>query len=700
MPVTEKVIRSACGLCHNGCAVLVHAENARVTKVEGDPESPLNKGELCPIGLASLEYLYHPDRLQRPLKRQARRGEGKWLPISWNEAFDMVASELAKARDKYGSESVAFMRGSAKGLQEEYLTRFANVFGSPNITSMAHVCFMPRVIASKITYGFAAIPDLEYPPAGIVVWGANLADTLHYVDRRVTRAAEGGAKLMVVDPTKINLVEKADVWLKPRPGSDLALALGMLNVIINEALYDRPFVKQWTVGFDELREHVQDYSPEKVSDITWIPAQSIRQAARFYSANRPACIQWGNGIDQGVNSFQTARALCILRTITGNLEIPGGELNWLPPPLLQRGSPAFSLLEKIPPEVRQRRVTTRDGLLPIVFYALPQGVINAIQHGDPYPIRAVFFQGGNPLLSFTNAHRVYQALLKLDFLAVADMFMTPTAAVADIVLPVATYLEFDSIATPHYSVPLALVQQKVTRVGECRSDYEILCGIAEKLGLEEYSWETQEQCLDFILEPAGITFNEFRKIACIEGTKQYRTYQSRGFATPSGKVELRSGQLEEWGFDPIPTYYESPETPYSTPELVSDYPFLLTSGRCAHYRHTGGRQIASLRGAHPEPLVHIHPQAAKKLGIVEGDWVYVETKRGKMKQKAALSAEIDARVVVAEYGWWFPEDGSTTLYGWEKSNINMLTDDQPPFNREMGATNMRGILCTVYKASA
>jgi anaerobic selenocysteine-containing dehydrogenase len=590
------------------------------------------------------------------------------------------------------------MRGAAKGLQEEHLARFANVFGSPNITAMSHVCFVPRVNASKITYGFAAIPDFECPPASIMVWGANLANTLHYVNDRVSRAVERGAKLVVIDPTKIDLAERANLWLKPRPGSDLALVLGMLNVIINEGLYDGAFVDEWTVGFDELRAHVEDYSPENVSDITWVPAETIEQAARFYGTHKPACIQWGNGIDQGVNSFQTARALCILRAIAGNLEIPGGELNWSPPPLLQRGSPAFSLLEKIPPEVRQKRITTKDGLLPIVFYALPQGAVNAIQYGDPYPIRAVYFQGANPLLSYTHAQRVYQALLKLDFLAVSDMFMTPTAALADIVLPVATYLEFDSILVPHYSVPVALAQQKAIRVGECRSDFEILDGIARKLGLEEYVWDTQEQCLNAILEPAGITFHEFKKIGFIQGKKRYQTYQSQGFATPSGKVELYSEQLEGWGFDPLPTYKEPPETAYSAPQLVSEYPFLLTSSRCAHYRHSGGRQIASLRGAHPEPLIHIHPQAAQNLAVGDGDWVYVETKRGKMKQKVTLSADIDPRVVVAEYGWWFPEDGLATLYGWEKSNINMLTDDQPPFNRETGATNMRGMLCRVYKA--
>ena len=691
------VVRSTCGICQIGCGILVHVDNGRVIKVEGDPESPLNEGVLCSKGLASLEYLYHPNRLQRPLKRLGKRGEGKWLPVSWDEALDTIANELAKTRDKYGAESVVFIRGSAKGFQDEYLTRFANVFGSPNIAGMAHVCFVPRKNASIITYGFYTIPDFDYLPASIVVWGKNLPETLHHVYRRVARAVARGTKLMVIDPRKMRMVDGADLWLKLRPGSDLALALGMLNVIINENLYDKAFVEQWTVGFDQLKAHVQDYPPERVADITWVPAEMIKQAARFYGANKPACIQWGNAIDQGVNSFQTARAICILRAITGNLGIPGGELQWSPPPLLERSSPEFSLLEKIPPEVRQRRITTSDKLLPIAFHVLPQGVIKAIQCEDPYPVRVAYVQGCNALLSYSNVQEVYQALLNLDFLAVADMFMTPTAALADIVLPVASYLEFDSIVAPPYSLAVALAQQKVTRVGECRSDYEILRDLARKLGQEEYFWDTEEQCLDYILAPSGITFNQFRKIGVLTGNKQYRTYQAQGFATPSGKVELYSDQLKQWGFDPLPTYYEPPETPYSDPELAKEYPLIFTTWKSEPYRHSGGRQIASLRGSYPEPIIMIHPETADELGIKEGDSVYIETKRGRIKQKATLTASIDPRVVGVDYGWWFPERGVSNLYGWAESNINMLTDDESPYSREMGSTNLRGILCKVYK---
>ena len=694
-----EIVRTTCGICQIGCGVLAHVDGGRVVKVEGDPDNPLNKGILCPKGLASLEYLYHRDRLQHPLKRLGERGGGKWAPISWDEALDTVAGELAKAKEKYGAESVAFIQGSFKGgTQGAHLLRFANLFGTPNCTYQGHVCFAPRLRASITTYGSYAIPDFEYPPSAIVVWGKNLAENLHHVYRRMMSAVELGAKLMFVTSGYVEGVGKAELWLKPRPGSDLALALGMLNVIIEERLYDSDFVQNWTVGFNELEAHVKDYAPEKAADISWVPAEMIRQAARFYATNKPACLHWGNAIDYGVNSFQTARALCIMRAITGNLESPGGDLRWTPAPVNPL-SPEYTLPDKIPPEVRQRSVSSGRRLLPGTIEVTPPDVIDAILSGEPYRVRTAYSLGCNPMLSYSNARKVYEALRTLDFLAVADMFMTPTAALADIVLPVATYLEFNDVVVPFYSIPAALVQQKVVSVGECRSDYEILRDIARRLEFGEYFWDTDEQFLDFILAPAGISCDEFRKVGALVGSKQYRSYQSRGFPTPSGKVELYSHQLKEWGFDPLPAYYEAPETPMSAPELVAEYPLVFTSRKDGCYRHSGGRQIASLRGTHPEPIVYLHPQTAEKLGIADGECVYIETGRGRIRQTATLSDDIDPMVVVVDYAWWFPEDGAAELYGWAKSNINILTGDKPPHNREMGSVNLRGALCKIYKAS-
>lgn len=692
---TQQIIKSTCGICQIGCGILVHLINGEVVKIEGDPESVLNKGVICPKGKATLEYLNHPNRLLRPLKRMGKRGGGKWQPIEWDEALNTVARELANTRDQYGAESVAFLRGASKGLQDDYLTKFANIFGSPNITSMAHICFIPRRNASLITYGFYAIPDFGFSPECILVWGANLYENLHHVYYRVENAQKNGAKLIVVDPRKIKEAEAAELWLRLSPGSDLALVLGMLHVIINEGLYDKNFVEQWTLGFSELQKHVQDYPPSKVADITWLPAEAIIQAARIYATSKSSCIQWGNSIDQGINSFQTARALCILRAITGNLEVPGGELKWGKIPLLERGSPTFNLQNNISPAMRERRITADEKLIPMAFYALPQGIFKAILDGDPYFIRSAYIHGCNSLLSYSNAKNVYKALNKLNFLAVSDMFMTPTAALADIVLPVATFLEFNSIVTPPYSLPVASIQQRVTRIGECRSDFEIMSGLAQRLGYGEHFKDSEEEVLDHILKPAGLTFDEFRKIGALIGTKQYRTYKTEGFNTSSGKVELYSKQLEEWGFDPLPVYYEPPD---NASAHASEYPLIMTSGKSLYYRHSGGRQIASLRNMCPQPITYVNTQTAEKLNINNGDWIYIETLRGKIKQRAILADDLDPKVVWINPCWWFPEKEAVNLYGWEKSNINILTNDSPPFNKEMGSVNLRGLRCKIYKA--
>ncbi len=693
----EQIVKSTCGICNCGCGVLVYLEDGRPIKIKGDLAHPVNQGVLCAKGLASLEYLYHPDRLTHPMRRVGESGAGKWQQVSWDEALNSVAEELTKTKNRYGVESVLFMRGGTRGVKSDYLTRFANAFGTPNISSMASVCAIPHARASMITYGSLTYFDCDSLPSCILVWGSNINETCIGRYKHVNDALNKGSKLIVIDPLNIGLTQRADLWLKLRPGSDLALALGMLNVIVNEGLYDRDFVEKWTVGFEELKAHVQNYPPEKVAEITWIDAASIREASRLYATNKPAYIQWGNGFEHNINGFQTARALALLRAITGNLAIPGGEVTHAPLPTLSRSSAEFSLVNEIPAEVRAKRISANDRLLPMNLYALPQSIIKSILEEDPYPIRAIYVMAGNNLISFSNTPETYQAFNKLDFLVVTDMFMTPTASMADIVFPAATYLEYNSMREAR-DYPIALVQQKVAQIGECRSDYEILSGLAKRLGIERFFWDTEEQCVDYLLKPIGLTFDEFRKVGIIPAAKRYKDYEANDFATPSGKVEIYSSQLKDWGFDPLPVYYEPPETAYSAPESAREYPLVLTSFKSELFRHTEGRQIPALRNSRPEPITIIHPETASKLGITEGDWVYIETKRGKIKQKANLSDKIDPRVVVVDYGWWFPEKKASSLFGYAESNINMLTDNKPPYGHEMGTANLRGMLCKVYTA--
>jgi len=691
-----KIVKSTCGFCYAGCGVLIHMQDGKPVKIEGDPESPVNRGIVCKKAMASLEYLYHPERLRHPLKRSGNRGEGKWKRISWDEALETVADHLNSIKEESGAESVVFIHGAAKGLQDTYLRRFANAFGSPNLASMGHVCFLPRKFGSIMTFGYYPCADYDYPPRCIIVWASNKPKIAEY--QKTLDAIKMGAKLIVIDPRKTELARQADIWVRLRPGSDLALTLGIINVIIDEQIYDRSFVEEWTVGFDELKANVRKYPPELVEQITWVRRNLIREIARIYATTRPGCIQMGNAFEHTINSFQTIRAVSILKALTGNLSVPGGEAFRKPLPIPDRYAPELSLDNVLPEEKRKLRLGSANTFSPFYQYAHPPAVIKAMREAKPYPLRMAYIQGANPLLTYPNAQEVHRVFLELEFLVVAELFMTPTAALADIVLPSASYLEFDSIVNPPY-YPIAQVQQKVADVDECWPEFKILSELAKKTGLGEYFWEHEKEFLDLILKPAGIDFDKLREQGSMAGEIEYYHYKEKGFNTPSGKVELFSKQLQEWGLDPVPVFYELQESPLGDPKLTREYPLVLTSWKSEYYRHSGQRQVKALRDQHPEPLVYINPKTAADLGINDGDWVWIATKRGMIRQKAALSDDIDPRVVGVDYAWWFPEKGAENLYGWRESNINILTDDNPPYCRELGTPNLRGIVCKIGKDS-
>lgn len=695
--IEDEMVRSTCELCLAGCGVLIHMKDGKPVKVEGDPDNPINNGVICAKGAHSLEYLYHPDRLKHPLKRVGERGEGKWQQISWEEALDTIAAELNKAKQKYGAESVAFIRGGAKGLSDGYMGRLANTFGTPNNSSMGSICHFPRQFGAAMTYGYWSTPDYAYPPACLLMWSTNPANTGMGEHHHTVQSLDKGSKLIVIDPWETRYARRADIWVKPRPCSDLALALGIINVIINESLYDKEFVEKWTAGFDKLKDHVQEYSPEKVEKIIWVPAGTIREVARFYATRKPAAIAWGNGIDNHINNFQSARAISILRAITGNLGRPGGDIEWAPSGALVKTSPALVLPDALPASMKEKKLKPDTGLLPPIPYAPGQIIVRSILEGKPYPIRAAYVQGASLLHTYAGSQETYKALKKLDFLSVADFFMIPTAELADIVLPVGTFLEINSLHQPESPTTTGIIR-KVAQIGECWSDYRILSQLAKRLGLAEYFWEDDEQALDFILKGTGLTYEEFKKVEILPGRIRYRNHEKDGFPTPSHKVEIYSDRLKQWGFDPLPVYYEPPESPLSEPELAKEYPLVYSCRKLEVFKHSGERQIPSLRASYPDPQVNIHPETAAKLGIVEGDWVYVETKRGKIKQKAALTPSLDPRVVFPQYGWWFPEKEGSELHGWLESNLNALTNVGEPYGRELGSATLRGLLCKVYKA--
>jgi len=325
---------------HGGCGLLAGVKDNKIVSVKGDPDGLLNKGYVCAKGIASPDRLTHPDRLKHPLKRVGKRGEGKWKRISWQEALSETAENLNNIKEKYGAKGVAFGVGMPKGLEHFVLIRLANIFGSPNIIASQDVCHAPREITGVHTCGFYPVANLHHKSKLVLLWASNITSTNEEgeINSMLLEQLKHGTELVVVDPRKIDLVKKAKKWVQLRPGTDHALALGLLNVIIEELLYDKDFVEKWTHGFDELADHVKTYTPEKVSEITWASPDIIRDTARLYATSKPAVIQWGNPIEHTIHTFDTTRALICLMAVCGNLDVPGGNVNAKDPKIIGPGA--------------------------------------------------------------------------------------------------------------------------------------------------------------------------------------------------------------------------------------------------------------------------------------------------------------------------------------------------------------------------
>jgi anaerobic selenocysteine-containing dehydrogenase len=694
----EQVIRSNCRGCHGGCGVLVHVKDGRIIKLEGDPEVPSNRGTMCSKGLAYLQLVYHPDRVKYPLKRSGKKGDGKWQRISWDEALDTITNKYKEIIPQYGPEAIVIGQGTGRDYAET-LYRFANLLGTPNVITAGHMCYVSRLGATLITCGALPVCDYDSHPKCVMVWGNNVVWTHpdEYKAENLARVLAEGARLIVVDPRLTYLAGRADIWLQLRPGTDTALALGMANVIISEGLYDKEFVEKYTHGWDKFVERVQEYPLDKVEKITWVPAAKIKDAARLYAKTKPACIQWGVAIEQTINSTDNNRILTDLMAITGNLDAPGGNVFFKPPPV--RTLSQFGMHRELSAEQREKQLGGNTyKLAQRVALVTPKMVWDAILTGKPYPVKAVQLHGSNPVITRANAKEVYKALKQVDFLVVADFFLTPTAELADVVLPAATWLELDYPGGYFLRHGYLFPRKKIVQIGECWQDQKIFNELGKRLGQKDW-FDKVEDAWDYILEPAGLTWEQAKEMPYIKGETEYRKYERKGFSTPTRKVELYSTTFEEWGYDPLPQYREIPESPVSKPEMAKEYPYILTTGaRCPVFFHSEHRMIPWLREIYPDPIVEIHPQTAEKHGIKEGDWVFIESPRGRIKQRAKLTTGIDPRIVAAQHGWWFPEV-KTPDHGWDKSNINILTDNDPVgYDAAMGSTNLRVLLCKIYLA--
>lgn len=684
-------IRTICRSCHGGCGVIAHVKNGSVIKVEGDPESPISHGSMCSKGLAITQLAYHPDRILSPMRKTKKR----WQKVSWDEALDSVVEKFNNVIKKYGPEAIIVGQGTGRDY-ESHFSRFGNLLGTPNILTAGHMCYLSRVGATLTTCGRHPVCDYANNPKCIVMWGCNPLWTNpdEYKGVNFWRAYEKGAKLIVIDPRKGFLANKADLWLQLRPGTDAALAMGFFNVIIEEELYDEEFVEQYIHGWDAFVQRVENNYPiTHVEEITWVNQDLIRQAARMYATTKPAGIHWGVPTEQNINCTDFTRIAVGLMAATVNLDAPGGNVFYQPPPV--RKVAVFSANDALSLEQKNKRLGgDQYKLASRMTIITPKCAWNAILTGKPYPVKAGYLVGTNPVVSRANAMEVYKALKKLEFLVVSDFFLTPTAELADIFLPAATWLEQDHVSENWKFHGYVLARQKVVEIGECWQDHKIFMELGKRMGQEW--WDSVEDSLDWMLEPTGLTWEEFKKIGYIQGNMEYYKYREKGFSTPTRKIELYSTIFEKWGFDPLPKYTEIPESPVSTPALAEKYPYILNSGlRTPTFFHSENRMVPWLREIRPDPIVEIHPETATKHNIQEGDWVWIESSRGRAKQRAKLNTGIDPRVIVAEHGWWYPEIKSSG-HGWKTSNINLLTDNShESMDPVMGATNLRVLLCNI-----
>ena len=704
-PETRKpsttVLKSVCRSCHGGCGVLMHVQDGRLVKVEGDRDAPLNHGRLCPIGTITVDLVYHPDRLKYPLRREGPRGSGQWRRISWDEAFDEIVDRLDRIRTEFGPEAIALGTGTGRH-HIRWVSRFGHALGTPNWCEPGFAqCFHPRVNTCILTFGDFPVSDFTggTPPACMLFWGHNPLNSGPDGETRfnVREALDHNPEIIVVDPRETELARRAAVWLQLRPGTDDALALALLNVIIDEKLYDAPFVTRWTYGFDALAEHVRAYTPEWAEPITWVPADKIRAAARLFARAKPAMMEWGCAIEHTPNCIQTVRAISLLPAITGNIDVPGG---WV---FGMHGIGRFpSLIENLTPEANAKRLgADRFKLLAGEGADLPAAhiptLLQAMREGKPYPVKAFLVFGNNTLTTYANSKLVYDSLMKLDFMVCADLFMTPTAELADIVLPAALWPELDQVAgLPTVAANVVFANQRAVRTFECKSDEEIFVELARRLKLP-CGTEPVEAVLDAQLKAGGLdmTFAELKQRGSVVVPFKYRKYEDGGFKTPTGKLELYSTRLKDMGYAPLPTYEEPPESPVSRPDVAADFPLVLTTGaRISNFFNSEHRQVEKLRKAHRDPIAEIHPDTAQRYGIKNREWMWIETRRGRIKQRARVTTGIDPRVIAAQHGWWFPEEPAPDHGVW-RANANMLTDNQPPYDPAMGTYQLRALLCRV-----
>lgn len=789
--------------CHGGCGILVYIRDGRLVKIEGDEDHPWNKGRLCARVLAMKQYVEHPMRLKSPLIRRGARGAGEWKEVSWDEAFDYVEKKMKAIRDEHGPESMVFAMGTGRDIGP-WICMLAYAYGSPNVmfALSGNACYSPRIAALDTIQGDYCVFDagqwlekgFEDPrfkvPECMIVWGYNIHATCpdNLFGHWIVELMKRGTKIISVDPRLSWFASRARYWLRLRPGTDSALAMGLLYVIVHEGLYDKDFLTRWTNAshlirkdtgrllkesevdprgseenfivwdvsgkrpatwdvskleyrsgivnpmlsgdvkirtvdsrvvechtvWDAFLKRVEEYTPDKVEAITGVSAKTLIDAARLYGKSKPASIHWGVPIDMTPNVTPLCHAISSLWALTGNLDVPGGNVfSRFAFDAVAYALPGAEGVIKLKSKEQDLPRIGADRYGPFrrfIWRCQTDSAFEQIFTGKPYPIKGMWIQTCNPLAGIgMDPKRWQEALKKLDFVVGVDLFMTPTMEYCDVVLPSATFLEKDGVRT--WWVPLQSIK-KAIKVDGCRSDAEINFELAKRFD-PDFRWKSLEELFDEIIRPSGIAFNELKERVWVlppEGhpSRPYLRHEKGllrqdrrpGFNTPTGKFELYSTLRETWGLDPMPFHEEPPFTPVSRPDLAVHYPLILSTGRRSPaYFHSEHRQIPWLRQIDPDPVCEIHPETAKRYGITNGEWVYVENWMGRARFKAKVTPVVPPWMVMATHGWWFPErkGKEPDLYGVWESNINQLIPMGYQGKDGLGAP-IKHMLCKIYSA--
>lgn len=677
---------------HGGCTLDIGVSSGRIIDIRPVSDGILSRGHICSKAMASVEKLASHHRLLSPLQRIGTRGGGHWKPISWSEALDAIALNLKRIRHHHGARSVVFCQGMPKGLEHFLLIRLAHAFGSPNIAAVQDVCHAPREVCGLHTCGFFPVVDLRHPSQSILIWGANpFATNEEGVFSSLLREQiRNGCQIATIDPYRTKAAEQADVFLQIRPGTDAALALALLHVVLTENLYDEAFVRDWTVGFEDLRKHCQAYTPERVALHCGIDADAIRSCARLYATRKPSALFWGNAIEQHPDSWNTIRAMICLMAVCGNLDVAGGNVHALEPPVVGLGQ--FVRSDLVPDKVSQM-IHAHHGVIPRMMTVPAAHWRKAVLDSVPYPVRGAYIQCANPLIGYAQTEMTRKALLALDFLVVSDIVMTPTAALADIVLPAASQFEFDDIG--HYGLGhgIVLARPKILDPPDsCKPDLWILNEIGKRVSPPDLWFEDIRDILSTVLKPSGLTYTEFLEKGYLEGPWIERKYRIDGFRTRSKKVELRLDSARKWGLDPLPQAHIL-EDNRSHPDSQEGV-LLLTSAKSPHYLHSSYRWIDGLRQREGAAVCRIHPDTAKAAGIAQGNRVRITTSSGSFIQRAELTDAIRPDVVQAASGWWMTYNGHEDL----SANYNLATAAFP-LGKAFGTPKLKGIPCSIESVS-